>query len=208
MTKSHEKSVFFVGKPRPAAQVLNDSLADCGIRAHVAESADECCKSVREKACDLLVIDLDGTANHQSGLIAELRRAIREIPTVALVDHGDIRAAVEVMKAGVTDCLEKPVGVQRLVEEVKNLLRQSDQDSRHAPSVLTPMEIAVLELLMEGKTNIQVGRAIHRSSRTVEGHRRKIMRKLKVSNAVDLVRVAATMGLFEGSHDEPLGPGK
>ena len=208
MTESHEKSVFFVGKPRPAAPVLHNTLASCDIRAHVAESADECLKSVREGACDLLVIDLDDAVNYQSGLIAELRLAIREIPTVALVDHGDVSMAVEAMKAGVTGCLEKPVGVQRLVEEVKNLLRQSDQDSRHAPSVLTPMETTVLELLMEGKTNIQVGRAICRSSRTIEGHRRKIMRKLKVSNAVDLVRVAAAMGLFERAHDEPLGPGE
>jgi len=113
-----------------------------------------------------------------------------------LVDPGDIRAAVHVMKRGAVDCLERPPQKQRLVGAIDPLIRESVETQRLLESPLTGAEEQVLHLLLAGKTNSQTARALHRSPRTVEVHRAHIMRKLRVSSMVDLVRVAAALGLL------------
>ena len=61
---------------------------------------------------------------------------------------------------------------------------------------LSEMEAAVLYALLEGKTNREIATVLHRSPRTVEVHRRNIMRKLEASNVVQLVKRAAVLGLL------------
>ena len=60
---------------------------------------------------------------------------------------------------------------------------------------LTEMEASILHLILDGKTNSEIAHSLHRSVRTIEAHRRAIMRKLNVDNLVDLVKKSVLMGL-------------
>ena len=201
MTEAREKTVFFVGPLGSMGKVLSGALASRGIRMHGFRSAEECHKLLSEGNCDLLVVDLDGDASRSLDLLAELEQRCSRTLKLALVDHGDIPTAIQAIKAGATDCLEKPVERERLVRGIDDLLQQTAQDLHHAKSVLTPMETTVLHLILEGKTNHETAQALHRSPRTIEVHRRHIMQKLGVSNMVDLVRTASAMGLFDAPHE-------
>jgi DNA-binding NarL/FixJ family response regulator len=100
------------------------------------------------------------------------------------------------MKAGASDCLEKSVGGRRLLGGVNDLLRQTIEEPYLSQPALTPMEVTVLCLILEGKTNHEAARILHRSPRTVEVHRKHIMHKLGASSVIDLVKIAASMGLL------------
>jgi len=174
----------------------NDALTSRGIRAHAFVSADDCRKSLNEGDCDLLVVDLDGDTTQGLDLIAEQEHALRKMPKIALVDHGDISTAVRAIKAGADNCLEKPVDAQLLASEIRNLFVQMVPQPLHLMDTLTPMEKTVLDLILGGKTNSRIARELHRSPRTIEVHRSHIMRQLGVSSMVDLVKASASMGLF------------
>jgi DNA-binding NarL/FixJ family response regulator len=80
---------------------------------------------------------------------------------------------------------------------VQAALSQQDLGNLLKGKSLTKKEIAILRLILEGRSNKEIAQMLHRSIRTVEDHRRHIMRKLDVDNVIDLVKRAAVMGLAE-----------
>jgi len=196
MAETREKTVFLVGQPGSVDKALNDALASCGIRTHAFRSAEGCRESLSEKTCDLLLIDLDGDAAHSLDLLAELRQMLPQTPTIAFVDHGDIPTAIQAIKAGAANCFQKPVDVQLLGSEIRAALNQAGSEPEHPVSPLTPMEMTVIRHILAGKTNHETAQILHRSPRTIEVHRKNIMRKMDVVNMVDLVKASASMGFL------------
>ena len=78
---------------------------------------------------------------------------------------------------------------------LNKLLNQIDDRSSNYRASLTSMETTVLQHVLQGRTNRQIGQSLHRSPRTIEVHRSHIMRKLGASTIVDLVRAASARGL-------------
>lgn len=197
MTDSTKTSVLFVGMSTHEQEGLNACLMRSGISSEHFCAAGPCRDALGTRPCHLLVVSLDGETAEGLQLLGDSKTMVARIPTLALVDHGDISTAVQTIKAGAANCLEKPVEVRQLCAEIRDLLRKTQQDSYHSRPSLTPMETTVLHLLLEGKTNHETAQTLHRSPRTIEVHRAHIMRKLRVSSMVDLVRVAALMGFFD-----------
>ena len=108
-------------------------------------------------------------------------------------------SAIQAIKAGADNCLEKPVDAEQLCSEIQALLDQAAPSPSCPVGTLTPMEKTVLHLILEGKTNHETAKVLHRSPRTIEVHRRHIMHKLGISNIVELVRKASTMGLSDAT---------
>ena len=75
--------------------------------------------------------------------------------------------------------------------------QQSDGDNSYPGKPLTASEMRVLRLIVQGMSNREIAQSVHRSVRTVEGHRARLMRKLGVENSVELVKRAAVMGLVD-----------
>lgn len=75
--------------------------------------------------------------------------------------------------------------------------RQSSHADRHVAELLTKTEMKVLRFILDGKSSKEIAYLLHRSVRTIEVHRSRIMRKLGVDNLVDLVKRAAAMGLLD-----------
>ncbi|HNY76744.1 MAG: LuxR C-terminal-related transcriptional regulator [Sedimentisphaerales bacterium] len=156
---------------------------------------EECLKAIRDAGCRLLVTNVPEPAVEGIKLLTRVRHIAPWLPVIMLVEPGQIDTAVQAMKAGATDCLERPPQTSRLLAAVNQALHRTDVTTPSKP--LTEVEQAVLHLVLEGKTNGEIAAGLHRSRRTVEVHRANIMTKLGARHIVDLVRHAGLAGLTD-----------
>lgn len=148
---------------------------------------------------------LDICMPEMSGL--EVQAALTErgsnLSVIVLTGHGDVRTAVQAIKAGATDFLEKPYDPQALLGAIERGLRLSAdagtgvraQDARVRIARLTPRECEVLQALMAGGTNKSIARRIDVSPRTIEMHRANMMDRLGVRSLSEALRLAYDAGL-------------
>ena len=124
------------------------------------------------------------------------------IPVIFMTGHGELDTAVEVMRDGAFDFVSKPFSTPDLIKKVENALAASlmysqNEDNQKAVlqllEQLTDKEREVMNWMVEGKTNREIAEICGNSTRTVELHRARVFDKLKVSNAVELVRVLSVL---------------
>ncbi len=131
-----------------------------------------------------------------------LQQALRErgirLPVIVMTGHGDVPLAVQAMKAGAVDFLEKPFDDAQLLERLEQcrredlarLAKEADRARRRAAlERLTPRERQVLDCLLAGKPNKIIAAELGISPRTVEVHRARVMEKLGVHSLPELVRL-------------------
>jgi two-component system, LuxR family, response regulator FixJ len=158
----------------------------------------------RTPACIILDVHMPG----RSGLdiLKELNADAYGAPILIISGQGDIAMAVDAIKNGALDFIEKPFdgqGVLRRVREAIDAWRRR-QESTGSSSVraarfpgrdlLTQREIDVLDQIASGASSKEAGRQLGISFRTVEVHRARIMEKLGAKNAVDLARIVFREG--------------
>jgi two-component system, LuxR family, response regulator FixJ len=147
-----------------------------------------------EPACLLLDVRMPG----MSGL--ELQRQLGHmraaLPIVIMTGHADVPMAVEAMRAGAIDFIEKPFAPRALVESLERAFRslregpgERDPEAEEALRRLTERERDVLELLVRGHTNKAIAYELDISQRTVEVHRAHIKDKLNARGLADLMRI-------------------
>ena len=126
------------------------------------------------------------------------------MPVIILTGHGDVPVAVEAMKGGAIEFLEKPYEKQALVNAIKNAFTLLDnqlvddrrsKEARARLAELTPRERQVLEHLVNGLTNKGVAQALSISPRTVEIHRAHMMEKLQADSLSSALRLAFLAGV-------------
>lgn len=157
---------------------------------------------------DSALILLDMNMPGAGGL--EVLSAIRDRPEllpIVITGQGDTRLAVNAMKAGATDFLEKPCEPKILLqtidlafetlEETEEVIARTGQ-AREKLSRLSARERDVLEGLIEGKSNKVIGYELDISPRTVEVYRGKMMEKLEVQSLPEALRVAFSAGIITG----------
>lgn len=127
-----------------------------------------------------------------------------KMPVIVLTGHGDVPVAVEAMKGGAIEFLEKPYEKHTLVTAITNAFEQLDaetagdrrsKDAQARLSALTPREKEVLECLVAGLTNKGIAQALSISPRTVEIHRAHMMEKLEAESLSSALRLAFVAGL-------------
>lgn len=127
----------------------------------------------------------------------------RSMPTIILTGHGDVGRAVDAIKSGAMDFLEKPIERDQLLNRVQLAMQLSEQ--RHAEqqereivrqrlATLTSREQQLLSELISGKSNKQIAGEWYVSLRTIENHRAHLMKKMHAKNIADLVRMATAHG--------------
>ena len=151
----------------------------------------------REVACLIVDIRMDG----MSGLELQDRLIERHspLPIAFITGHGDVPLAVDTMKKGALDFIQKPFNEQQLVPLVERMLEQARANfaehqqaaSRDALlSKLTGREAQVLERIVAGRLNKQIADDLGISIKTVEAHRANIMEKLGANTVADLLKIA------------------
>ena len=151
----------------------------------------------REVACLIVDIRMGG----MTGLELQDRLVERKspLPIVFITGHGDVPMAVDTMKKGAMDFIQKPFQEEALVNLVERMLEQAKEAfSEHQQSAsrdallakLTTREAQVLERIVAGRLNKQIADDLGISIKTVEAHRANIMEKLNANTVADLLKIA------------------
>jgi len=136
---------------------------------------------LERRCCILLDIRMPGMTGTE--LHDELRARGVRAPVIFITGHGDIPMAVEAIKKGAYNFIEKPFDEERLLNQVLAALEVQPQDL-----ALSARQRAVLDRVLEGKPNRQIAAELGISLKTVEFHRARIMEKLGVRTAAELFR--------------------
>ncbi len=151
----------------------------------------------REVACLIADIRMDG----MSGMELQDRLIERQspLPIVFITGHGDVPMAVDTMKKGALDFMQKPFNEEHLLPLVERMLdkardsfaAQQEVATREALiGKLTSREAQVLERIVAGRLNKQIADDLGISIKTVEAHRANIMEKLNAATVADLLKIA------------------
>ena len=174
-------------------------LKTSGFRVQSYESGDHLLKSAAslEPGCILLDIRMPG----MDGL--EVQQALKErgvgLPVVIMTGHGDVTLAVQAMKAGAVDFIEKPFEKAVLLGAIDQAFSRLDRSSEARERAkeaevqlngLTPREREVLDGLAQGLPNKTIAYDLGISPRTVEIHRANLMTKLGVKSLSEALRIA------------------
>jgi two-component system response regulator DctR len=138
--------------------------------------------NLARRCCVLLDIRMPGMTG--TDLHDELRGRGVRAPVIFITGHGDIPMAVEAMRKGAYDFIEKPFDDEQLLSQVLGAL----EERKHDFDVLSARQRAVLDRVLEGKPNRQIAAELSISLKTVEFHRARIMQKLGVRSAAELFR--------------------
>jgi len=139
-------------------------------------------------------------------LLRRLRELRVTLPVIVITGHGDVPLAVEAMKAGAADFIEKPFDDDTILRAIRTALANSQTDGKRGAEraeieerlkSLSQRERQVLDGLVAGQPNKIIAHNLSISPRTVEIYRANVMTKMKAPSLSDLVRMALTAGLFQ-----------
>ena len=205
--------------PSPLIHVVDDEAAlrcalvflleSAGWQVAAYESAEAFLAAASETASPGCLI-LDIRMPLMSGL--ELQRTLNErdirLPVIFLTGHADVSIAVQAMKHGACELIEKPFKDQTLLDAVgqavrSDLARRDEASTRQALrsrlDKLSPRELEVARLIVEGLPNKTIGQRLDISERTVQVHRLHVMEKLDIHSAAELAQ------LMLKANQEPAG---
>lgn len=138
-------------------------------------------------------------------LLKRMKSVHSRFPIVIMTGHGDIPLAVEAMKQGAIDFLEKPFEDDRLIGMIEAAIRQAEPASRNEAitqdiaariASLSPRERQVMDGLIAGLSNKLIARDYEISPRTIEVYRANVMTKMQANSLSELVRLAMRAGLL------------
>jgi FixJ family two-component response regulator len=166
------------------AQLDVEAFSSADAFLEEADLTQRCCVLL-----DIRMPGMTGTALHEE----LLRRSLR-VPVIFITGHGDIPMAVDAMKKGAFDFIEKPFDDEHLLSQVRAALETFDAGEAEKPEPGAPLEQLssrqreVLQRVLDGKPSRQIAEELAISVKTVEFHRSRIMQKLGVKTAAELFR--------------------
>lgn len=196
---SDEKLIHLVDDDEAIRRSAGFMLKTSGFRVQTYESGDALLKAAPdlEPGCILLDIRMPG----MDGL--EVQQALKDrgipLPVVIMTGHGDVTLAVQAMKAGAVDFIEKPFEKAVLLDAIgqafdrlsrSRAAKERAKDAAVRLQALTPREREVLDGLAEGLPNKTIAYDLGISPRTVEIHRSNLMTKLEVRSLSEALRIA------------------
>jgi two-component system response regulator FixJ len=178
---------------------LTRLLRGAGLLVRTYESAAEFLKDAPRLPSGCVIVDLRMPGMDGLELIRRIAASSLPLATVMLSGDANVAVAVEAMKSGATDFVQKPFDGDALLSTVHRALEglsrvggadQAPDESCHALLRLTLRERDVRRGLVAGKTNKMIARDLHISPRTVEAHRANLMKKLGAETLSDIVRMS------------------
>ena len=189
-------------------EVIRDSLRwlfeSRGFVAEVFESAAAFLAAHDEEPAGCVILDVRMPGMTGPELHDEIQRRGWQLPALFLTGHGDVPMAVEALKKGALDFVEKPFNDNDLVDRVARCLRLDAERRRTAAgrqsvaarlAQLTTREQEVMRLVLAGKLNKQIADELRIAMRTVEVHRARVLAKMGVRSAVELAQIVSLKDL-------------
>lgn len=178
-------------------------LESAGLEVRTFASAEQFLADGAVAAAGCVVTDLRMAKISGIELVRRLLAQGVRLPVIVMTGHGDVSLAVEAMKAGAVDFLEKPFDNEVFLGAVETALnsgaRASHEDGDRTRfqgvlATLSPRETDVLRGVVDGKSNKEVARDLGISPRTVEVYRAHVMSKTGSGSLSELVRIALLAG--------------
>jgi FixJ family two-component response regulator len=195
----HDLTVFIVDDDPAVRDALGLLLGVRGYRTAVFASAEAFLQGWQAAWSGCLLVDIRMSGMDGLALQRELINRGSGMPVVVMSGHGDVSTARAAFKADAVDFLEKPFDDAKLIAAIDEALARAranhSEQQRRTRSVgllneLTPREREVMQLVVLGRHNRDIGPALGISVRTVEVHKARLMSKLGVDNVADLVRIS------------------
>jgi two-component system response regulator FixJ len=195
--------VFVIDDQQAVRHALGEMLQVFGYSVETFESADLFLQGPAEPRTGCIVADVRMPGMDGIELVRELSRRNIALPVVLISGHADVPMAVAAIKAGAEDFIEKPVDDAQLLAAINRCLarafseltrEQSLGELRRQIDRLTPREIEVMDLVVQGFTSGAIAARLGISIRTVESYRVQIMDKMQAPSVAVLVRQAIRLG--------------
>ena len=196
---STEAHVHVIDDDEPVRESLAFSLETAGFSVKTYESAVQFLERLHDAEFGCIVTDVRMPDMSGLELLRELKERGVEFPVIVMTGHGDVPLAVEAMREGVADFIEKPFSDNAILASLRSALDRSldrrEQSAERAViagrlASLSPRERQVLEGLISGKANKVVAIELDISPRTVEVYRANLMSKMQAASLSELVRMA------------------
>jgi two-component system response regulator FixJ len=206
--KVQNAKVYVIDDDPAMRDSLDFLLGSAGFSVRLFESAQMFLNELPDLAAGCVVTDVRMPGIDGMELLRQLNPAsgARKLPVIVMTGHGDVPLAVEAMKLGALDFLEKPFEDDRLIGMIETALSHSDSGAKSEAvsadmaarvASLTQRERQVMQGLVTGQSNKAIARDYDISPRTVEVYRANVMTKMQAGNLSELVRFAIRAGIVE-----------
>jgi two-component system response regulator FixJ len=204
-TMQHDQTIYVIDDDDAVRQSLQFMLKAAGITARTFESAKAFMEVLPQITSGCIVTDVRMPEITGIDLLRHVMKTNPDLSVIVITGHGDISLAVEAMKIGAVDFLEKPFDGQQLLTAVRSALsREANTGKRKADlaaiqdklAALSNRERQVLEGLVAGSANKNIAFDLGISPRTVEIYRANLMTKMAANSLSDLVRMAMMAGIM------------
>jgi two-component system response regulator FixJ len=196
-------TIFVIDDHASVRDALGEMLSVFGYAVKTYESADSFLQALDRQIPGCIVADVRMPGTDGIGLVRELARRNVALPVVLISGHADVPMAVAAIKSGAEDFIEKPVDDSQLVAAINRALARTfeQQDLHKSQSVLgarfarlTPRQVEIFDLVVEGFTSHAISDKLNISVRTVESYRSEVMEKMQAESIAALVRQAIRLG--------------
>ncbi|MGJ5181694.1 response regulator FixJ [Bradyrhizobium oligotrophicum] len=198
--------VYVIDDDEAMRDSLNFLLDSSGFDVTLFENAQAFLDRLPTLAFGCVVSDVRMPGIDGIELLKRMKATGSSFPILVMTGHGDVPLAVEAMKLGAVDFLEKPFEDERLVAMIETAIRQAEpaaktesitQDILVRIASLSPRERQVMDGLMAGLSNKLIAREYDISPRTIEVYRANVMTKMGANSLSELVRLAMRAGALK-----------
>ncbi|MGY3549109.1 two-component system response regulator FixJ [Bradyrhizobium sp. USDA 4472] len=202
-TKGH---VYVIDDDEAMRDSLNFLLESAGFGVTLFDNAQSFLDSLPALGFGCVVSDIRMPGLDGIELLKRMKAQSSPFPILIMTGHGDVPLAVEAMKFGAVDFLEKPFEDDRLTAMIESAIRQAEpaarneavlQDIAARVASLSPRERQVMEGLVAGLSNKLIARDYDISPRTIEVYRANVMTKMQAGSLSELVRLAMRAGMLK-----------
>jgi len=203
---SHRGKVYVIDDDEAMRDSLDFLLGSANFHVTLFESAHYFLEALTSMDFGCVVSDVRMPGIDGIELLKRLKASRSAFPVLIMTGHGDVPLAVEAMKLGAADFLEKPFEDDRLIGMIDAALRQAESSARSEAATLdigariatlSPRERQVMDGLIAGLSNKLIAREYDISPRTIEVYRANVMTKMQAGSLSELVRLAIRAGALE-----------
>lgn len=191
-----EQTVFIVDDDVAVRDSIRELVESIGLRAECYDSGQAFLDSFQPEQTGCLILDVRMVGMSGLALQQLLNERGRAIPVIIITGHGDVPMAVDALKAGAIDFVQKPYRDQLLLDSINAALAADEAARRSSAATedldqhlatLTTREREVFDKLLNGSTSKKIARELGISPRTVEAHRHSVLHKLEVRTVQELM---------------------
>lgn len=190
-------TVFIVDDDPAIQESLSWLMESVGLKNEGFMTAEGFLDAYTPSRCGCLLLDVRMPGLSGLDLQRRLKHRGELIPVIIMTGHADASMAVAAMKAGAFDFIEKPIDNDAILDSIRRAMEVDQQarrqraeldDIRACFDTLSRCEREVMDLVIEGMTNQEIARHLHRSIKTIETHRKHVMTKMKSERLAILLR--------------------